>query len=148
GATALVVVSLGSLALAGALELRFSSHPENLYWDGRIAFPVSYPNALAAMLLVGFWPAIGLAAARRLPIVVRVASMGAAAVMLSELLLAQSKGGAIALGCSGLVFFCVCQARLRALVPSLIVAAVVGAEAKTLTAPYRASEAHLNSAVR
>src|SRR5262249_26529185 len=90
GATALILISLGSLALAGALELRFSSHPEDLYWSGRMAFPVSYPNALAAMLLVGFWPAIGLAAERRLPTVVRAASIGAAAVVLSDLLLAQS----------------------------------------------------------
>jgi O-Antigen ligase len=148
GATALVVVSLGSLALAGALELRFSSHPENLYWNGRMAFPVSYPNALAAMLLVGFWPAIGLAAERGLPAVVRAAAVGSAAVMLSDLLLAQSKGGAIALGVSAAVFFCVCRGRLRALVPTLIVAAVVGASAQTLTKPYRVSGAALNSAIR
>lgn len=148
-ATALVVGGLGSLAVAGALELRFSSNPENLTWaDGRLAFPVSYPNALAAMLLVGFWPAIGLAADRRLPALGRALLLGGAAAMLADLLLAQSKGGAVGLVVSGIVFFAVCPFRLRALVPVGIAAAVVATQAESLTEPYRASSDEFTSVIQ
>jgi hypothetical protein len=147
-AAAIVVVGLGSLALAGALELRFAGSPEDLYWNGRMAFPVSYPNALAAMLLVGFWPAVGLAAARQLPSIVRAVIVGAAAAMLADLLLAQSKGGFVGLTVSGVAFFAVCPVRLRALIPAGIAASVVAAQATALTDPYRASADELVSAIR
>ncbi len=148
-AAALVVGGLGSLAVAGALELRFSSNPEDLTWgDGRMAFPVSYPNALAAMLLVGFWPAIGLAADRRLPALGRALLLGGAAAMLADFLLAQSKGGAVGLFVSGIVFFAVCPFRLRALVPVGIAAALVATQAENLTEPYRASSDEFVSAIQ
>lgn len=147
GAT-VVVCGLGLLALAGALQLRYGSHPENLYAQGRMAFPITYPNALAAMLLIGFWPAIGLAADRRLPSLVRAGALGAAVAMVGDLALAQSKGGAIALGLSGLVFLAVCPLRLRTLVPLALVAAIIGAEVPTLTRPYRVSAEELTSAIR
>jgi len=148
GAAALIAGGLGSLAIAGALELHFADHPENLYWGGRMAFPVSYPNALAGMLLVGFWPSAMLAAERRLPVVVRAVLLGGAAAMLADFLLAQSKGGAIGLAVSGIVFFAVCPFRLRALLPVGIAAAVVATQAESLTEPYRASSDELASAIQ
>jgi hypothetical protein len=147
-AAAIVVVGLGSLALAGALELRFSGAPQDLYWNGRMAFPVSYPNALAALLLVGFWPAVGLAADRRLPALVRAGVLGCAAAMLADLVLAQSKGGVAGLFVSALAFYTVCPFRLRALVPAAIAAAVVATQVVALTDPYRAGSHELASAVR
>ncbi|PWU23292.1 MAG: hypothetical protein C5B48_08845 [Candidatus Rokuibacteriota bacterium] len=146
--TALLAGALGALAVAGALELHYSSSPQDLYWQGRMAFPVSYPNALAALLLVGFWPAVGLAAEVRLSPVVRALVLGGAAGMLADLLLAQSKGGAVGLAASGIAFFAFCPARLRALVPAAIVAAVVGSQAVPLTDPYRVSAAHLSAAIQ
>ena len=147
-ATSLVVVGLGSLALAAAFEVRFAAHPGNLFAGGRLAFPISYPNALAALLLVAFWPAIAVAAELRLPPIVRAAALGGAVAMLSDLLLAQSKGGAISLGVAGFAFFAFCPRRLRALVPALIVLAVVGSQAAVLTEPYRATSTELVSAMR
>jgi hypothetical protein len=147
-AASLVTIGLGSLALAAAVDVRFAVHPENLFVDGRLAFPVTYPNALAAIFLVGFWPSIGLAAEARLPAIVRAGALGGAVAMLSALLLAQSKGGAIALVVSGLIFFAVCPRRLRALVPTLIVVALVGSQGSALTESYRASRAELISAMR
>lgn len=147
-AAAIVVIGLGSLALGGALELHFSGTPESLYWNGRMAFPISYPNALAALLLVGFWPAVGLAAERKLPSIVRAVILGGAAAMLADLLLAQSKGGAVGLAVSGLAFFAICPVRLRALVPAGIAAAVVATQASALTDPYQASADELASAIR
>jgi hypothetical protein len=147
-AAALVVAGIGSLALAGAVELAVADRPADLFWDGRMAFPITYPNALAALVLVAFWPAVGLAAHRLLPVLVRATALGSACAMAAVWLLAQSKGGAFALASSGLVFFAVCPWRLRALVPTAVVAAAVGAAARTLTEPYRAREAHVATAIR
>jgi O-antigen ligase len=148
GAAAVVVAGLGVLAVATELRLRYGSGPAALYFNGRLDFPVSYPNADAAFFLVGFWPAIGLAARRTWPVVARAASLVAATALLAGWLLAQSKGGGIALLVSAVVFFALCPARLRALPPTLVAAALVGAAFRPLTAPYRASSAELVGTIR
>jgi O-antigen ligase len=148
GAAALVVAGLGALALATELRLRYGAHPDAFYVNGRLDFPVSYPNADAAFFLVGFWPALGLAARRAWPVVLRAASLGAATALLAGWLLTQSKGGGIALLVSAIVFFALCPARLRALPPTLVAAALVGAAFRPLTAPYRASPADLAGTIR
>jgi O-antigen ligase len=147
-ATALVVAALGAAALATELRLRFGAHPADLYVFGRLDSPVTYPNADAAFFLVGFWPAVGLAARRAWPVLARAAALAAATAVLAGWLLAQSKGGAFALVLSAIVFFAVCPVRLRALVPTLFAAALVGAAFRPLTGPYRASEAGLPDSVR
>src|SRR5918911_183313 len=148
GAAAVVVAGLGALAVATELRLRYGSHPVSLYVYGRLDFPVSYPNANAAFFLVGFWPAIGLAARRSWPVVARAASLAAATALLAGWLLTQSKGGGIALAVSAVVFFVLCPARLRALPPTLVAAALVGAAFRPLTAPYRASPGDLGGTIR
>jgi O-antigen ligase len=148
GAVAVVVAGLGALAVATELRLRYGTHPATLYVNGRLDFPVSYPNADAAFFLVGFWPAVGLAARRAWPIVARAAALAAATALLAGWLLAQSKGGGIALLVSAVVFFAVCPARLRALPPTLVAAALVGAAFRPLTAPYRAASVDLVDTVR
>ena len=148
GATAVVVAGLGALAVATELRLRYGSHPGTLYFNGRLDFPVSYPNANAAFFLVGFWPAIGLAARRTFPVVARAAALAAATALLAGWLLTQSKGGGIALLVSAVVFFALCPARLRALPPTLVAAALVGAAFRPLTAPYRASTSDVAGAIR
>jgi O-antigen ligase/polysaccharide polymerase Wzy-like membrane protein len=148
GAAALVVAVLGFVTLATELRLRFGAHPADLYALGRLDSPVSYPNADAAFFLVAFWPAVGLAARRSWPVVARMASLAAATAFLAGWLLAQSKGGAFALVASALVFFALCPARLRALVPTLVAAALVGAAFRPLTAPYRVAEADLAATIR
>ncbi|HEX6699563.1 MAG TPA: O-antigen ligase family protein [Gaiellaceae bacterium] len=147
-ATALVVGVLAALALATELRLRYADHPAELYIFGRLDSPVTYPNADAAFFLIAFWPAVGLAARRTWPAVARAAALGAATALLAGWLLAQSKGGAIALAVSAVVFFAVCPARLRALVPTLVSAALVGAAFRPLTGPYRADDADLTTSIR
>jgi hypothetical protein len=147
-ATALVVAALGAAALATELRLRYGAHPADLYVFGRLDSPVTYPNADAAFFLVGFWPAVGLAARRAWPVLARAAALAAATAVLAGWLLAQSKGGAFALVLSAIVFFAVCPVRLRALVPTLVPAALVGAAFRPLTAPYRASDAGVTDSIR
>jgi hypothetical protein len=148
GAAAIVVAGLGALAVATELRLRYGSGQDTLYVNGRLDFPVSYPNANAAFFLVGFWPAIGLAARRAWPALARAAALAGATALLAGWLLTQSKGGGIALAVSAVVFFALCPARLRALPPTLVAAALVGAAFRPLTAPYRASDADVAGTIR
>ena len=145
---AAVVGALGALAVATALELRFASEPTELFYSGRLNFPISYPNAQAAVLLVGFWPAIALCA-RRGPIALRAAALAAGVAMLATAASAQSKGAAVGLVVSSIVLFAVSPARLRLLVPPLVAAALVATRFRALTAPFRAdTEAQQADAIR
>jgi len=148
GATAIVAGALAVLAVATALDLRLAAHPDELYFGGRLDSPVTYPNAAAALFLVGFWPAIGVAARRALPTLVRALGLGGATALLAGWLLAQSKGGVIALAVSAAVFFAVTDARLRGAVPAGAAALLVGAAERPLTAPFRASSSGLVGSIR
>jgi hypothetical protein len=143
-----VVAGLGVLVVATGLELWTTGNPLGDYWDGRLAFPVSYPNANAALFLLGFWPAAALAARASAPPAIRAAALGSAAGVLGAWLAAQSKGGGLALALSGVVFFAVTRDRLRAFVPVAVAAVVAGAAWSPLTAPFRASDADAPTAIR
>ena len=135
--TGAVAATGGGLAVATALALRYGSHP-GVYFvdDGRLNWPITYPNADAAVFLVGLWPGLVLAAERRLPVIARGLALGAAAAALAGWLLTQSKGGGIALAASAVIVFAVTPSRLRLLVPTVLVAALVGPQFTPLTAPF------------
>jgi hypothetical protein len=143
-----VATGLSTIAVATLAEVRFSDDPGARYLFQRLVFPISYANGEAAFALIGFWPAVALAASRRLPVLVRGLALGGATAMLCCFLMTQSKGGGVSMGVAAVVFFAVCPARLRALVPTLTAAVLAGAGVEPLTAPYRAGEAGLLSAIR
>ena len=129
----------GGLAVATALAVRYGSDPATYFVpDGRLAWPVTYPNGDAAIFLVGLWPALVLAAERRVPALLRGLALGAAAAALAGWLLTQSKGGGVGLAASAVVVFAVSPQRLRLLVPAAIAAVLVGPQFGTLTAAYNA----------
>jgi tetratricopeptide (TPR) repeat protein len=136
-AVVLVAAALTLLALAAAVSLLVDADPERTLLSGRLAFPVSYANAQAAMVLVGFWPAVALAASRRSPLAVRALACGAAAALLAVFLMTQSKGGGVALALSTVVVFALCPGRLRLLVPVAIAGASAAVGVSPLTAPFR-----------
>jgi O-Antigen ligase/Tetratricopeptide repeat len=147
-ASGVVAAAICGSALALLVELRLDDHPGRLYYDGRLDAPLTYPNAAAAFLLVAFWPAVGLAATRSLPTLVRGAAVGGAAATLSCWLLAQSKGGGVGLLASALVFFALSPERVRALVPVVLAAVPTGIAVRALTEPYRVDDAELASTIR
>ncbi|MFL5920685.1 MAG: O-antigen ligase family protein [Gaiellaceae bacterium] len=129
----------GGLAVATALAIRYGSDPSTYFvGDGRLAWPVTYPNGDAAIFLIGLWPAIVLAAERRLPSLLRGLALGTATGALAAWLLTQSKGGGVGLAASAIVVFAVTPQRLRLLVPAAIAAALVGPQFGPLTAPFNA----------
>ena len=93
-AVGLVVGGLAVLAVATAVKLRLADDPLSLYYGGRLDFPVSYANGQAALFLVGFWPAVILAARRTASVFLRVLALTAAIALLGGGVLSQSKGSA------------------------------------------------------
>ena len=148
-ATAIVVAATGSLAVVTALYLWDASGTRELFENGRLSFPITYPNAQAAIFLVGFWPAILLAARRATSPAVRAFALAAAVALLGGWLVTQSKGAGIALAVSAIVLFAAGPARLRILVPTVLTAALVGTVAAPLTEPFRArNEPGFEAAIR
>ena len=144
---AVVVAGLGSLALATEIKLLTAAHPSDLYASGRLFFPIGYWNAQAAIFLIGFWPAVVLAARRSAPLVLRALSCAAAASLLAGAVLVQSKGGTIGLAVSAVVVLAIARDRLRILVVMLVTAVPVIASYLPLTRPYRLDHSGVTQAV-
>jgi len=138
--TGAVAFLTGGIAVATGLAVRHDP-AQYIVGDGRLSWPITYPNAAAALFLVGLWPALVVSAERRLPAVVRGLALGAAAAVLAGWLMTQSKGGAVALAVSAVVVFVAAPSRLRLLVPAILVALLVAPQFHALTAPFNAANA-------
>ena len=136
-AAAAVAATAGILAVATAIVLRFGSEQSDHFYSGRLSFPISYPNAQAAVFLIGFWPAVVLAAQRGRGLLARTLAVAAAAAIASGWLTAQSKGGVAAIIISAALVFALSPLRLRLLPPALIAVGLTAAAYRPLTAPYR-----------
>jgi tetratricopeptide (TPR) repeat protein len=145
---AIVIVAGAGLAAATSLRLVAGEGITELYWAGRLASPVGYPGAQAAIFLVSFWPAAGLAATARLPIAVRALALSGAAVALAGLLMTQSRAGAAALAFSAIVVFAIAPARLRLLVPVACAAALAAVFYRRLTDPFDEAGTRFEDAIR
>jgi O-antigen ligase/polysaccharide polymerase Wzy-like membrane protein len=129
----------GLLAVSAGLVLRFGSNQADHFYFGRLSFPISYPNAQAAVLLIGFWPAVVLAAQRGRSTLTRALALTAATAISAGWLTTQSKGGVAAIAVSAALVFAVSPLRLRLLVPVLLVVGLTAAAYDPLTAPFRSS---------
>jgi O-Antigen ligase/Tetratricopeptide repeat len=134
--TALVAGAATLLAVAAALHVIGGHELEAALPNGRLYFPINYANAQAAAFLVGFWPAVLLAARRRTSVLLRGASLGCASALLAGWIFTQSKGGGVALAASALVVLAISPARLRLLVPTTLAAVPVALAFTRLVAPY------------
>jgi len=136
-ALAAIAAAAAVLAVGAGIVLRFGSDQADHFYSGRLSFPISYPNAQAAVFLIGFWPALVLAAQRGRGLLVRALAVAAATAIASGWLTAQSKGGIAALAASAAVVFALSPLRLRLLPPTLIAAGLTAAAYSPLTAPFR-----------
>jgi hypothetical protein len=136
-AAEVLVAAIAATGLATALHLRFGDEPASAFLDGRLSYPVSYANALAAFFLIAFWPAVVIASRRQAGLPTRVFASGAAALVLGLWIATQSKGAGLGLAVSAIVFFASPVQRLRTLVPVLLAAAPVAVAVAPLTEPYR-----------
>jgi hypothetical protein len=137
-----VAFAAGLLAVGAGIVLRFGSNQADHFYSGRLSFPISYPNAQAAVFLIGFWPAVVLASHRRSPLVARAAALAAASAIASGWLTAQSKGGIVAIVVSAALVFGLSPLRLRLLPAALLAAGLTAVAYQPLTAPFRTETVH------
>ncbi len=105
-----VVGLAGTLASPGSLV------------TGRLASPIAYPNATAALCLMGAFPAIVLAARRETLAWLRVALLASAGTLAGIALLTQSRGTVIGTVLTVAAALAFCPGRLRLCVPFGLVA--------------------------
>ena len=140
-ASAAVAASSGILAVGVGIVLRFGSDQSDHFYSGRLSFPISYPNAQAAVFLIGFWPAVVLASQRGRGLLARTLALAVATAIAAGWLTAQSKGGVIAIAASAALVFGLSPLRLRLLPPVLLAAGLTAAGYSPLTAPFRTHSA-------
>lgn len=93
----IAAVVAGIVAIVGiavVMQLNWAEDPARLFQGGRLHYPVTYWNGLGALLMLGFWPMLGLASARQMP-VWGTAALAGGAVALAELALLPESRGAL-----------------------------------------------------
>jgi len=126
----LVLVSAWAFAIAGIglvdfLRAAAASGPHHFFVVGRLAVPISYPNANAAVIGMAFLPLQVLASRREVHAAIRILAVLASTILIELLVVCQSRGSIVALALAVAVYLAVGRSVLRAL-PLL---AVTGAAA-------------------
>lgn len=115
GSALLGAWTLGMIALALLTLLRISgaADPATLFVEDRLSDPAGYPNAAACMWMMALWPAIAMAANKRLHFALRGVLAAGAVVLVEVALLSLSRGATFALPVAAIVFLACFPDRLR-----------------------------------
>jgi O-Antigen ligase len=132
---ALMLVAWGLAVVAGGVVISTATAGDvpGLFIEGRLSEPIGYANALAALWLIGFWPAVHLAVTLELGWAARAVSLGAATVLLTTSLLSQSRGSALGFAVTAVVFLLLHPRRWAALAALAVPLAFVAVGWDTLT---------------
>ncbi|MGZ4335178.1 MAG: O-antigen ligase family protein [Gaiellaceae bacterium] len=138
-----VVVSCWGFAIAviGGVELVLAAataSPQGHFVLGRLASPITYSNANAAVFLISFLPLQVLASRREGHPVLRIAAGGACAVLVDLAVLGESRGSLVALPLALVLYLAVGRNLLRALPQLAVVALAVAPAVPRLLAVYSA----------
>ena len=114
--------SIGVAVLTGAAFL--FGDPGPTFTNGRLAEPIGYASATAALCLMAVWPAVALGIAREASVVIRGLMLGAAAVLIQFAILAESRGAVLALPFAALLYVVLMPNRARALLALILLATV------------------------
>jgi O-antigen ligase len=120
-------VILGTFSLGVTVLTVFAflfGDPGSTFANGRLAEPVGYASATAALCLMAVWPAVGLALAREVSTLVRGVMFGSAAVLVQFAILAESRGAVLALPFAALVYILLVPDRARVLLALGLLATV------------------------
>jgi tetratricopeptide (TPR) repeat protein len=127
-------LGLGVLAVVTLLRTAWVDDPASLFVGDRLSEPAGYPNAAAAIWLMGLWPAIALAASRRVPWALRGAFAALAVVLVDTAVLSLSRGAVLSLPICLVLFVALAGGRLRHLAVLVPIGAAVAAVATRLFA--------------
>jgi hypothetical protein len=131
-AFAVVIAGVGAWAFARA----WADADPSVFVDGRMAGPIGYENATAALFMMAFWAALLLAARPATPRAGRAMLLAVAGMLLDFTILAQSRGS-LAAGLATLALALVLtRERLAVVVALLAVGAVTAAALPTLLGVY------------
>ena len=136
GAFALATAGVGAWEVARVVV---AGADASVFVDGRLAAPVGYENASAALFLVAFWPALLLAAHRPAPAWARAILLATAGLLLELTILTQSRGALVAGVVTLILAIVFVWDRVPLLASLLAVAAVTAASLPTLLGVYEAA---------
>jgi tetratricopeptide (TPR) repeat protein len=143
-----VVLGAFSLGVTVLTALTFFlGDPGETFSKGRLAEPIGYANATAALCLMAVWPAITLALAREVPMLLRGLMLGSAAVLLQLAVLAESRGAVFALPLAAIVYLALVPSRARVLLAFILLGVAGFLTWDTLTAVYAGVRADSSSAL-
>lgn len=137
GATAAIGLSYVTAAALGGVH--------DAFVDGRLAAPVGYENASAALFLAAFWPAVLLAALPGLAGLARGALLATSGVLLELVVLCQSRGSLLAAGATLALAVALIRDRRRLLLALVVVGAGAAPTLPSLLDVYAGAQAHQES---
>lgn len=132
-AFAIAVIGAVSLGLAAAAD-----SPQGHFIIGRLAAPVTYSNANAALFLTACFLLQVLASRSGIPALVRVAAGAGCAVLADLALLCQSRGSLLALALTLVLYLVVARSVLRSLAHLAVAAVAIAIAAPALLHVYTA----------
>jgi hypothetical protein len=142
GARVFLLSSWGlTVAAIGAFELlsaAAASRPQGHFVLGRLASPIAYSNANAALFLLAFLPLEVLASRRRGHPLLRIVAGAACAVLVDLAVLGESRGSLAALPLALIVYLTIGRNFLRALAQLAVLAGAVAPTIPPLLAVYSA----------
>lgn len=123
-AAALGAWSLGLAAFCaiGLLQATSASNLNPFFEELRYAVPLHYPNATAALAVMGMWPALILSARREVPGWLRPGLLAVASFLAQFALLPQSRAAVLGLALTAVLVLLVAGDRLRLLTRVAVVA--------------------------
>ncbi|MDX6481699.1 MAG: hypothetical protein QOG85_2209 [Gaiellaceae bacterium] len=113
------VAVLGVLALVDAAG---AATPAGHFVLGRLAAPIAYPDADAALFLTAALPLVVLASHRDVQVALRAAAGGVAVLLVDLAVMAQSRGSVVALAFALALYLVLARSKLRALAHTAVVA--------------------------
>ena len=119
GALVLGLFVLGTAAIGG---FALASEGAEAFNGNRLAEPIGYENASAALFLMAFWPAVALAARPEVHWAARAFLLAAGGALLQLALLAQSRGSILGIAVALPLLVLLSRERVRVLVALLLVA--------------------------
>ena len=136
GALVLLVGGIGVVAIVTAVRVAVLGDPSGLYLNERLAYPLGYYNADAALFTTAAVTAVALSAQRSGPAALRVAGLLVAAVCLQLAVLGQSRGWLFTVPIVLALMLLLIPGRLRLLAFALLPAAATAAIAPVLLRVY------------
>ena len=109
-----LAAAIGAVAVIALLRAGAAADPESIFVDGRLAWPVRYPNGTIALWFMAFWPCVAFAARREVHPALRGVFLALAVVLANTSLLGQSRGWLFALPIVTVIYLAVTPGRVRA----------------------------------